>query len=206
MSFNVGDRVRVKDNCGCRMEGEEVIITNISDNYGYDFTNDDGASCCEEETYLEDLPGKIQVGDLVILSTGSTTMKVVVISDCSGGNKDEYDYYVENGYYFHLDQLEKVGAAASPGTINKLNEEPQDMSAIDTLKSAKLDQTTRALRAEMLEENNGNVTSYGIALMNQKNWEANRAAYAKELIAAKKTIANEQLAYNKSVSADEDDE
>lgn len=154
MSFNVGDRVRVKSSKSCNLRGMEVVITEVSESGKYySFKTDKGANCFEHEMYLEE-----------------------------------------------------IGAAASPGTINKLNEEPQDMSAIDTLKSAKLDQTTRALRAEMLEENNGDVTSYGIALMNQKNWEANRAAYAKELIAAKKTIANEQLAYNKSVSADEDDE
>jgi hypothetical protein len=77
------------------------------------------------------------------------------------------------------------------------------MSSLDTIKSAKLDQATRLLRNESLENPDGTVTSYGCAFMDQKLWEDNRSAYAKELLAAKKALANERAAYEKSVSADE---
>lgn len=99
--------------------------------------------------------------------------------------------------------LEIIGTAPSGPETNELNKEPQDMSALTTIRAAKLTQTDRVLQGDCLEAADGTVTSDGQQLMLQKIWEENRVAYAKELIAAKKVIANEQAALKTATTADE---
>jgi hypothetical protein len=130
------------------------------------------------------------------------------------GHALEHVHYYNGGWdYCHSLILVKKGdgSAAGPGTTHKPNEETVPMSAIQTIRAAKLTTEDRVLRGGTgseyeLESADGIVTSYGVGLMNQKMWEANRSAYAKELLAAKKTLANEIKAYGDATTADKDDE
>lgn len=88
------------------------------------------------------------------------------------------------------------------GTTHTLNEEITPMGAIQILKNAKLTADDRFLQAECLEDSEGTVMSGGRDLLMQQLWEEHKTAIAKELRAAKKTIANERRAYELSISAD----
>jgi hypothetical protein len=113
------------------------------------------------------------------------------------GLGDGYEWIIEADLVERLD-----GSAVGPETTHQPNKETVLMSAIDDIKNSKLTQTDRVLHREGLEDSSGTVSQFGTSFMNQKMWEENREAYAKEIIAAKKLLANEQAAYAKMVTAD----